>query len=172
MSGSGRGGKPRNHAGNDPELTYHLYVVEEEVCMRLSLSKVSWTFSSLAAKENFSFSSRNEDEFVPSVKQSQAFNVSNSLSNKHDSLELHLLCRRWAVHTAVMGTLDRASIPFGLFPNGMLRSPRQAGCCRAGRCRMQYKSEQKPPSLVRAHLFAWDAVLDTLPSGGGRIFGD
>lgn len=74
------------------------------------------------------------------------------------------------MHTAAMGTLDRASIPFGLSPNGMLRSLQWAGLCRAGRCRMQSKSEQELPSLVRAHLLGWDAVPDTLPSGKGRNF--
>lgn len=70
--------------------------------------------------------------------------------------------RPGAVHTAAMGTLDRASIPFGLFLNGMLRCPQWAGLCRAGRCRTLSKSKQEPPLLVRAHLSGGDAVPDML----------
>lgn len=87
MSGSEHGGKPRNHVGNDPELTCCLYVFEEEVCTRLSLLNVSQAFSSLAAKESISSSSSKEHEFVPSAKQPQDFHESNSLGNKHDSHE-------------------------------------------------------------------------------------
>lgn len=74
-----------------------------------------------------------------------------------------------AVPTAAIGTLDRVSISFGLFLNGVPRCPQWAGLCRAGRCRTQSKAEQEPPLLVRAHLSEWDGVPDTLLSGEGMI---
>lgn len=140
------------------------------ICMYLKKGHV-WDFPSWTSPGFFlPWQPKKISSLIPLMK----INLFEAQSNPRPSLRVMALATSTGAmspvqvgcDTAAMGTLHRLSIPFGLFPNGMLRCSQWAGLCRAGTS----KSEQEPPFLVRAHLSGWDAVPDNAPLQGEGWF--